>query len=259
MLKKLKELIYSWCNKINQFSDDGCYIRAAFTFILPPIVIALLIVLFIKAITAGFNFLYGHATQLVMAALVLWAFVAWLDKHRASRIELDRKEQEVRERQDYSERLEAAQTKEATYTAQAKILFSVVRDLGPLGIVPPATLSGIYSPGHTVSKAKGTVALSLYLLQKDCETVDVDLLRHTLQTKIDQRLQAGEFPDIPERHVYRGRVYSGFVVDMVRDSMGGFVEVYTALVDDSYCRYRENRELNRYRLLPPVDRRDTDY
>ena len=134
-----------------------------------------------------------------------------------------------------------------------------MRELGPLGIVPPATLSNIYSPRRTIPKANGTVNLSLFLLQKDREAVDADLLMHTLQVKIDQRLQAGEFPGIPEQHIYRGRVYSGFAVDMVRDSPGGFVEVYTALVDDAYCRYRQNRELNSYRLLPPVDRRDTDY
>ena len=110
-----------------------------------------------------------------------------------------------------------------------------------------------------IPKANGTVSLSLFLLQKDRETVDTDLLKHIAQTKIDQRLQAGEFPGIPDQHVYRGRVYSGLTVDMVRDSSGGFVEVYTTLVDDAYCRYRENRELNGYRLLPSVDRRDTDY
>ena len=38
-----------------------------------------------------------------------------------------------------------------------------------------------------------------------------------------------------------------------------FIEVYTAFVDDTYCRYHENRELNKYLLLPSVDRRDTDY
>lgn len=128
-----------------------------------------------------------------------------------------------------------------------------------MGIVPPATLSNIYSPGRTIPRANGTVSLSLFLLQKDCESVDTDLIKHTLQTKIDQRLQAGEFPGIPEQYMFRGRVYSGLAVDQVRDSMGGFVEVYTAFVDDAYCRYRENRELNKYRLLSPVDRRDTDY
>lgn len=105
--------------------------------------------------------------------------------------------------------------------------------MGPLGIVPPATLSHIYSPGRTIPVAKGTVNLNLFLLQKDRETVDTDLLKHTLQTKINQRLQAGEFPGIPDQYVYRGRVYSGLVVDRVRDSTGGFVEVYTAFVDDA--------------------------
>ena len=234
-------------------------IRSGLTLLLPPILLGLFIGLIIKAVMAGFNFLSRHYVELFISAVAICVFLSWLDKRRANNIELDRQEQEMRERRKYSDRFETAQTEEATYTVQGKIVFSAARELGPLGIVPPAYPSNIYSPGRTISKAGGNVNVSLFLLQKDCETVDTDLLKHTLQTKIDQRLQAGEFPGIPEQHVYRGRVYSGMVVDMVRDSMGGFVEVYTALVDDSYIHYRENRELNRYRLLQPVDRRDTDY
>lgn len=259
MIEKGKKFIYKWRKKINGFREDERYILAILTFLLPLVFIALIIGLIIKAIMVGFNFLSRHYVELFIAALVICGFVAWLDKRRANNIEFERQEQEMRERRNYSDRYEAAQTEEATYTVQGKIVFSAARELGPLGIVPPATPSNIYSPGRTISKAGGNVNVSLFLLQKDRETVDTDLLKHTLQTKIDQRLQAGEFPSIPEQHVYRGRVYSGMVVDMVRDSMGGFVEVYTALVDDSYCHYRENRELNRYRLLPSVDRRDTDY
>lgn len=118
--------------------------------------------------------------------------------------------------------------------------------------------SDLYSPNRMIYVSNRTVGLSLFLLQKDREKVDINLLKHTLQTKVDQRLQAGEFPDIPAQHVYQGRVYSGFVIDMIRDN-DGYLNVYTALVNDAYCRYRENRELNKYRLLPSVDRRDTDY
>lgn len=259
MLEKAKELYFKWQNKVTQFWEEGCYFRSILTFLPPIILIALLIVLIIKAIIAGFNFVRLYYAQLIFAAFAICAFVAWLDKRKADKIDLERQEQEVRERQDYSDRLEAAQTKDITYTTQAKIVFPCARELGPLGIVPPATLSNIYSPGRTIPVAKGTVNLSLFLLQKDCESVDTDLIKHTLQTKIDQRLQAGEFPGIPEQHVYRGRVYSGLAVDQVRDSMGGFVEVYTALVDDAYCQHRERRNLNSGILLPSVDRRDMDY
>lgn len=255
----VKKYIFRWTERVLELWAEQCYIRAILAFVIPVVAVAASVALIILGVTATFDFLRRHYVELIMVALGVWAFAAWWDKHRADRIELDRQEQEVRERQDYSDRLEVARTKDATYTAQAKILFSVVRELGPLGIVPPATPSSIYSPGRTISKAGGTVNVCLYLLQKDCETVDTDLLKHTLQTKIDQRLQTGEFPDIPEQHVYRGRVYSGFVVDMVRDSVGGFIEVYTAFANDAYCRYQENRELNKYRLLPSVDRRDTDY
>lgn len=259
MLEKVKEIFYKWCNKINELREDERYILAFLTFLLPPVLVGLLIGLVIKAVVAGFNFVRLYYAHLIFAGFGICAFVAWLDRRKANNIEIERQEQDIRERRSYSDRLEAARTKDATYTTQAKILFSVVRELGPLGIVPPATLSNIYSPGRTIPVAKGTVNLSLFLLQKDCESVDTDLIKHTLQTKIDQRLQAGEFPGIPEQHVYRGRVYSGLAVDQVRDSMGGFVEVYTALVDDAYCQHRERRNLNSGILLPSVDRRDTDY
>lgn len=259
ILGKFEEVFDKLTEKFSDFWCSGHYIRAVLALLLPSIGVGLIIVFLIMALTAAFDFLRRHYAQLIFAGFAICVFVAWLDKRRADKIDLERQEQEVRERRDYSDKLEAARTKDATYVAQAKVIFSVARELGPLGIVPPAMVSNIYSPGRTISKAGGTVNVSLYLLQKDCEAVDADLIKHTLQTKIDQRLQAGEFPGIPEQHVYRGRVYSGFVVDLVRDSTGGFVEVYTALVDDAYCRYRENRELNRYRLLPPVDRRDTDY
>ena len=64
----------------------------------------------------------------------------------------------------------------------------------------------------TILRANGNVLLNLYLLQEDHESVDVDLFTHTAQTKIHQRLQAGEFPGIPEQHIYRGRIYNGCVV-----------------------------------------------
>lgn len=259
MFEKGKELFYKWCNKFNEFWEDERYFFAILTLLPPPILVGLLLGIILKAIIAGFNFLCRYYVELILVVIAICVLIAWWDKHKADKIERKRKEQEIRERQNYSDRLETAQMKEAAYAEQGKIVFSVSRELGPLGVVPPATPSNIYSPGRTISKAGGTVSLSLFLLQKDRETVDTDLLKHTLQTKIDQRLQAGEFPGIPEQHVYRGHVYSGMVVDMVRDSMGGYVEVYTAFADDVYCCYHENRELNKYRLLAPVDRRDTDY
>ena len=238
----IKKRFTQWVKSFqNQWSEKQ-YIRAGLTFLLPLAVLALLVAFIILAVTVVFNFLRRYYAQILFAAFAICVFIAWQDKRKTQNIDLKRKEQEIRERQDYSDRLEAARTKDTTYTMQAKIL-----------------LSNIYSPGRIISKAGGTVNVSLYLLQKDCETVDTDLLKHTLQTKIDQRLQAGEFPGIPEQHVYRGRVYSGFVVDTVRDSLGGFVEVYTALVNDAYCRYLERRNLNSSILLPSVDRRDMDY
>lgn len=254
----LRELLAKWYEYFYTRWAKKQHFRAILAVLLPTVAVGLVLGLLFKGILSAGNFLWKHAAQFFCVLLAFCFFVAWLDKRKADKIKMEREEQEMRERRDYSDRLEAARTKEATYTAQAKIIFSVARELGPLGIVPPATLCSIYSPGRTIPKANGTVSLSVFLLQKDCETVDTDLFKHTAQMKIDQRLQAGEFPDIPEHHMYQGHVYSGFVIDMVRDSEG-YLEVYTALVNDAYCRYRQNRELNSYRLLPSVDRRDMDY
>lgn len=259
MFEKIKQIFNYWASTVVQFWNEGRYFLAILTFLPPLVLLALFVTLIIKGIMAGVGFLYRYSAQLIFAAFCICLFIAWWDKRKADEIERKRKEQEIRERQNYTDRLEAAQTKEATYAEQGKVVFSVSRELGPLGIVTPATPNNIYSPGRTISKAGGTVNVSLFLLQKDRETIDTDLLKHTMQTKIDQRLQAGEFPGIPEQHIYNGHVYSGFIIDMVRDSMGGFVEVYTVFANDDYCSYRENRELNKYRLLPSVDRRDVDY
>lgn len=258
-MNRIKKHVTKWSQNISELWAEERYLRAILTFILPPVIIALLIVLIALTVTTVLDFLRRYYAQLIMAALAVWAFLAWWDKHKAEQIRLERESQDVREREVYTDQFEAARIKDATYTEQAKILFAVSRELGPLGIVPPAILSNIYSPGRTIPKANGTVSLNLFLLQKDRETVDTNLLKETLQTKIDQRLKDGEFPGIPEQHVFKGHINSGLVVDHVRDSMGGFVEVYTVLVDDAYCRYCERRNLNSSILLPSVDRRDTDY
>lgn len=259
LLERVKEYVLKWQARVQELWAERRYIRASLFFLAIPVGVVMVIILAALGVSAVANFLRRYYAQLIFAAFCICAFIAWLDKRKADKIEIVRQEQEIRERQNYTDRLDAAQTKDATYTTGAKVLFPVSRELGPLGIVPPAKLNDIYSPGRTVVKANGMVSLNLYLLQKDRETVDTDLMRHTLQTKIDQCLQAGEFPGIPEQHIYRGRVYSGFVVDMVRDSMGGFVEVYTVLTDDAYCLYRERRNLNSSILLPSTDRRDIDY
>lgn len=259
MREKAKELYFKWQNIVTQFWEEGCYFRSILTFLPPIILIALLIVLIIKAIIAGFNFVRLYYAQLIFAAFAICVFVAWLDKRRADKITLEREAQEIRERQNYSDQYEAARTKDATYVAGAKIVFPCARELGPLGIVPPATLTNIYSQGRTVPQMGGAVLLNVYLLQKDRETVDTDLLQHILQTKIDQLLADDRIPGVDEAYIYRGHSYSGFIIDRVRDSPGGFVEVYTAFVNDSYCEYRERRNLNSGILLPSVDRRDTDY
>lgn len=259
MIEKAKDAISKWRDRVNNFWSGGCYFRAILTIVVPGVFLGLLICLVITGVIAVGDFLRQYYAQLIMAALAVWAFLAWWDKHKADNIETERKAQEIRERRNHSDQFEAARTKDATYVAGAKIVFPCARELGPLGIVPPTTLTNIYSQGRTVPQMGGAVLLNVYLLQKDRETVDTDLLQHILQTKVDQLLADDRIPGVDEAYIYRGHSYSGFIIDRVRDSPGGFVEVYTAFVNDSYCEYRERRNLNGGILLPSVDRRDTDY
>lgn len=258
MFEKVKELSYRWASAVAQFCNEGRYILAILTFLPPLVLVALFVTLIIKGIMAGVGFLYRYSAQLIFAGFCICLFIAWWDKRRAEKFRQKQIEIEQAERDRYMARKEYAATKDATYTEQGKMLFDVAREANGLGLIPPMRLSNLYSPSRTIPKLNGEVTLCQYLLEKDREVIDIELVKHTLQTKINQRLMAGEFPGIPETHTYRGRTYSGFVIDTVRDGEG-YLEVYTALVNDAYCRYKERRELNRDRLAPPVDRRDTDY
>lgn len=258
LFETVKERILQWQTRVKEFWAEGCYIRASVTFLVPPVIVALVIVLLCMGISTVVGFLYRHLAQLIMLGLGVWGFAAWWDKHKAEKFRREQVEREQEERDRYMARKEYAATKDATYTEQAKILFDVAREVSGLGIIPPMRLSNLYSPSRTIPKLNGEVILCQYLLEKDREVVDVELVKQTLQIKANQHLMAGGFPGVPETHTYRGRVYSGFVIDTVRDSEG-YLEVYTALVNDAYCRYKERRDLNSDRLAPPVDRRDIDY
>lgn len=151
-MNRIKRHVTQWSESIQELWAEERYLRAILTLILPPVIIAFLIVLIALTVTTVLDFLYRYYAQLIMAALAVWAFLAWWDKHKAEQVQLEREAQDVRERQNYSDRLEAAQTKDATYIAQAKVIFFVARELGALGIVPPTTLSNLYSPGRTCQR-----------------------------------------------------------------------------------------------------------
>lgn len=169
-----------------------------------------------------------------------------------------RAEAERKERQRQEAIREKARTMDGTYKKMAKVVWEAARTLGPLGIVPPNRLEDIYSPGRMVSAWDGEVLFGLFLLQKPHNEVDTDLVKDTMQTKVDQGLTAGKFPDIPADLTYNGRVYSGFTVDAVKDSRG-FVEMYTVLTDESYCQHKLSGDLEMDAPPPSVDRRDVDY
>ena len=258
MYYKIKERVLKYAEKLVDLWNGGQYIRLAIYVLVPAIVFVLVTVAVIHLVNGIFVFLRVHYSKLIVAALVLWAFFGWLDGHREKKQKLQEWEQQNRAREEHSARLDYEVTKEATYLEQAKVVFDVAREVSVLGITPPSRMTNIYSPSRTILKANGTVTLAQFLLQKDREHVDIDLLRQTLQMKIDQRLTAGEYPAIEAKHIYRGRAYSGLFIDSVRDS-DGYVEVYTTLVNDAYCRYRQDRDLMSDLPARIVDRRDTDY
>lgn len=256
--EKIKLRMKQYSAKIDDLWAEKRYVRAIIRFIVPCIIIGAILFLLIEGFIAIVNYLRAHYVQFIFAALVIWAFAGWWDNHKAKQMELRQKEQQEKDRQVYISQLEYNSTKETTYIEQGKLLFVVARELGGIGIMPPLRLSNIYSPSRTIPKMNGAVSLCQFLLQKDTESVDIELIHHTLQTKIDQRLAAGEFPGIPEKFIHNGHVHSGFCIDSVRDSTG-YVEVYTVLTNEAYCRYKQNRDLSHDRYTPPIDRRDIDY
>ena len=257
-MRKTKRLLEEHIYKIRALWENKQYFRAIASFVILVAILGLILAAIFYVTNQTYNFLHRHYAEILVTAFIFLAFVGWLDNHREKKQKLREWERENSAREVYKARLDFETTKEATYIEQGKIIFDVARELGILGIVPPMRMSNIYSPSRMIPKANGTFSLALFLLQKDREQVDVELLRQTLQTKIDQRLIAGEYPAIEEKHLYKGRAYSGFIVDSARESQG-YVEVYTVLTNDAYCRYRQERDLMAFLPDMPVDRRDIDY
>lgn len=170
-----------------------------------------------------------------------------------------RTEEERQERLRQEAIRENARTADATYNKMANVVYEIARDLGPLGIVPPRMVSDIYSSGdHMISMQEGAVMLGLFTLQKSGDSVDTDMLSFTMQEKINKKLTAGELPGVARDVTYNSRVYSGFIIHAVVDRPG-FVEVYTVLTDENYCRFKMECEQNKSVPTPSVDRRDIRY
>lgn len=257
---QFKNTINKWAEQVQNLWEKKYFGRAALMFLGPPILIGLISVLLIEVFVNVSMFLRLHYAQLVCAALLLWGFVEWLDKHKEKRLEYRRREREEEEREEYLAQQEYTMSKDATYVEQGKIMYDVTREASGLGIVPPVRLSDLYSPCRTIPKMNGAFFLCQYLLQKNRAEIDTDRIKEVLQTKINQRLMIGDYPGIAAKYVYRGRVYSGMMVDKVIDGRdGGFVEVYTVLVNNAYCRWKQQQDLNRDIPAPSVNRQDIDY
>ena len=239
--------------------------RTALLVLIPPVLVAALVKLI--AVTVDLLTVTAEAVALfldhyLIVIVIAAVAVGWLAERYSKR----KAERETRKRLEWEqERARRAQeyatTKEATYTQEGKMVYSVAKDMGGMGIVPPRRLSDIYSPSHTVPIDGGAGMLCQFLIQKAHDMdldMDFDQLKSVMQTKIDQRLAAGEWPDVKVQHIYDGRVYSGFVIDTVGDGKG-YIEVWTALVNDSYCRYKLDQELGKDAPPASIDRRDPDY
>jgi len=264
MKNRLKKALARAKRYANQAVDYICKhpIKSTMLLLFPLFVLVIIIKLTLwiirlasQAAAAIGAFFDVYFIPIVTICLVLWWFLDRYSKRRqeSAAQKLQREEQErARQVQEYEA------TKEATYQTEAKVLFAVSQELSEAGIKPPTRLSNLYSPMRTIPKAGGAFTLCQYLLQKSNEVVNTEDIKTTLQTKIDQRLSAGDFPDIDPQHIYNGRVYSGFVVESIRDTTG-FIEVYTVLTNDEYCRWKQDLNLRRDTLPPDPDRRDIRY
>lgn len=208
--KKILSTINKWSIKIEILWKRKHYVQSVLTLFVPPLVLGVGISMLICVMDNVINFLRFNYPKLIFAGLLLWCFIAWWDDHKAKQQKFRQLEREEEEREEYRARMDYGSTKDATYIEEGKILFDVSKELGGLGIVPPMRLSDIYSPSRTIPKINGAFFFCLFLLQKDREVVDTELIRHTLQTKIDQRLTAGEYPGVDAKYTYKGRTYSGW-------------------------------------------------
>ncbi len=237
--KKVKEFFAS----ISEDWEEGRKPRAAGKVILPLVPVALLIGVLV--------FIWKNREAILSGLIVLVTFCSIIGYFLDRNAERKRAEAERLELARQAAIREKASTQERIYQKMGKVVWAVARELGHLGIVPPNRLGDIYSPTRIIPKRGGEVLLGLYLLTKSRDDVNTDLLTTTMQTKADQKLAAGDFPDIDEK-------YDSLAIDSVKDSLG-FVEVYTALADEGYYRYLAERDLDKDTPPPSIDRRDVDY
>lgn len=197
------------------------------------------------------NFVVKNWDAIASFFIIVITFICIIGGIMNSYNERKREKDEQKERQRQETIREKAQAQDSIYEKMGKALWEIARGLGALGIVPPNRLGDIYAPGRIIPKMGGEVLLGLYLLQKSRDDVDTETLITTMQTKADQMFTAGDFLGFDEK-------YEGLAIVRVKDSVG-FVEVYAALVDESYKRYKLNGDLDRDVPSSSIDRRDMDY
>ena len=237
------EAFRNYCNGIALDWRENRKPRAVGKVILPclPIVLVGLIVNFV---VKNWNAIVTFFISIVTILCIIGGILNWYTERK-------RKWDEQKEQQRQEAIYENAQAQDRMYEKMGKAVWGIGQELGPEGIVPPNRLPDIYSPGRIIPKMGGEVLLGLYLLQKSRDNVDTVTLMTTMQTKADQKYKAGDFLDFDDK-------YDGLAIVRVKDSVG-FVEVYTALINDSYRRYKLNCDLDRDVPPPSIDRRDMDY
>ena len=255
MFEKIRNRFTDWVGALISLWERKLYGRFILLLLSVPVAIGLAGCLFWIVALGLVSFIYIHFVEIAIIVGTPVAFLSWLATKKSERQE---QQQILQEKERQRKLLEYDARKEATYDTEAKMLFPVARELNGVGLIPPMRLSNLYSPCHTLPRSDGAVILCQFLIQKSQEIVDLSLIKHTLQTKIDQRLAVGDYQGIKQYHIYQGRSYSSFMVTEVVDSEG-FIEVYTALVNDDVCRYLQNRDLNRNIAPKQIDKSDLEY
>lgn len=181
------------------------------------------------------------------------------------------KREEWREKHSEQEKLEAAAAAEAqaqemeiakriaqnNYFIIRQCLFNVLYEkANAIGLEKPTSLSELDSPAKLIPR-NGYV-LCQYIGMKQADIVDTALISEYLQTKITQRLNAGEFPEVPTRsYIYEGQAHPSIFIDSITDA-GAYIQINTVLVNEAYCQYLQNRQFARLESQsmknPPKDR-----
>ncbi len=241
---------------ILQLCEKRKWGQLALTLILSGICLSVMVLLSVWVIEGITSFISKNFDAIMAALFICFLLIygIWskLDERKTAQVHL------AEQRTMAAAELERA-IAENTYIIVRQCIFSVLLEkANAIGLIKPVSLSDLDSPARLIDR-NGFV-LCQYIAMKQSEFVETALIAEYLQNRVTQRLNNGEFSEIPSRSfVYEGRAYPAVYIDSVADA-GAYIQINAVLVNDAYCRHLQNRQFaktNNLGILPAP--RDSDF